>query len=145
VASDGYGGGIVVWYEIGTGSGWGIFAQQISRNGGLGEVVTTSVDSPPSGQQSSSIPLSFSAFPNPFLDTVQFRLRVSENLRIVVQVFDLAGRVVREFHSSSAQDGNLSLRWDGKDQYGRTLPSGIYVVKATAGKHVAGQKVILIR
>ncbi|MDZ7269093.1 MAG: hypothetical protein ONB48_15290 [candidate division KSB1 bacterium] len=71
ISSDGNGGCIVTWYEIGTGSGWGIFAQQVSRNGRLGEVIATSVTSSREGQHT-RIPLIFSLFPNPFTDSVRF-------------------------------------------------------------------------
>jgi len=144
VTSDGNGGCIVTWYEIGLGSGWGIFAQQISRNGRLGEVIATSVTSSREGQHA-KIPLTFSLSPNPFTDSVRLSVSVSGNLPVTIQIFDLEGRTIRTLYGNPSTDGRLTIPWDGHSDTGKLVSSGIYLVKVQAGKFAASQKVVLIR
>lgn len=145
IASDGNGGCIVIWYEIGTGSGWGIFAQQISRNGKLGEVQTTSVRSDFHDSSAPNKPFSFSLYPNPFKDTVQFTISPKGNLPIIIEIFDLAGRKVWQSQSQGQLQGRVTFQWDGRNHDDGFLPAGIYLIKVTVGKHSANQKVVLIR
>ncbi len=145
ISSDGNGGCIVTWYEIGTDSGWGIFAQQICRNGKLGEVQTTSVSSEFYDPSASNVPFSFSLYPNPFKDTVRFIISHKEKLPITIQIFDLAGRKVWQTQSHGQLDGRMTLQWDGRNQEGGFLPSGIYLTKVAFGKHSVNQKLVLIR
>lgn len=145
VSSDGNGGCIVTWYEIGTGSGWGIFTQQVSRNGNLGEVLKTSVSLKHSDKKNTNIPLTFTVFPNPFKDTVRFHISVSQNLPVAIKIFDLKGRTVRTFQSHLSKDGGLTVYWDGRDHEGKSMSSGIYLLQVQAGDFVSSQKVVLIR
>ncbi|MDZ7269903.1 MAG: T9SS type A sorting domain-containing protein [candidate division KSB1 bacterium] len=145
VSSDGNGGCIVAWYEIGTGSGWGIFAQQVSKNGGLGEVLTSAVSDNDAANQSSGIPTAFTLFPNPFGDSVQFDLKATPNIPTTIRIYDLTGKIVRGFQGFVPQDGKLTLSWDGRNQDGKILRTGIYLIKVTAGEFITSRKVVLIR
>jgi flagellar hook assembly protein FlgD len=44
----------------------------------------------------------------------------------------LGGRTVKELSRQTAAAGATSLAWDGRDQQGRLVPAGTYVVEATA-------------
>lgn len=145
VCSDGNGGCIVTWYEIGMGSGWGIFAQQISSQGRLGHVLPTLVNFHPSEKASLNIPFAFNLFPNPFTDTVRLNISIVKNLPITIRIFDLTGKTIRMFHDYARNDGKLSMLWDGCNKEGKPASSGIYLLQIQAGGHAASQKIILIR
>jgi flagellar hook assembly protein FlgD len=44
-------------------------------------------------------------------------------------VFDVNGRLVRVLVSESRTSGNYSVKWDGRDSAGISVPSGIYVCR----------------
>ena len=46
-----------------------------------------------------------------------------------MRVYDLAGRVVRQFDAVQVQNGRSELRWDGKGDGGQQLPPGTYIVQ----------------
>ncbi len=55
---------------------------------------------------------------------------------ITISIYDLSGRLIRKLHvgrstpqTSSIKHEALSVIWDGKDNYGRHLPSGVYFLK----------------
>jgi hypothetical protein len=71
------------------------------------------------------------AFPNPFsvLTTVNFDMGQHAE-RMVLNVYDAAGRLVKSFSVTSPVIGHqASVRWDGTDQAGRPLASGVYFLK----------------
>jgi hypothetical protein len=145
VCSDGRDGCIVTWYELGLGSGWGIFAQQVSRNGKLAEIITTSVIPDQVKQPSITSPVSFAVFPNPFSGSTQFRVTFPFGIPIRLQIFDVTGKVVHEYDAGPEKGQTLNVTWNGRDQEGRPLPSGIYLVKVGTGHEVAIQEIVLIK
>lgn len=76
-------------------------------------------------------------YPNPFSD--ETRITMSHvgkegNLHALVEVFDLMGRNVARLAKqvTSTGDGELEpLAWDGRDQWGNLLPTGIYLYRLT--------------
>ena len=62
---------------------------------------------------------------------------------VSVGIFDLAGRRVTTLFTGAAEAGVQSLRWDGRDDSGRRLPSGTYFVKLQEGAQQASRKVVL--
>jgi len=86
-------------------------------------------------------------YPNPFNPSVQWTLSVpGPGVKTVrVAVFDVRGRLVRVLADRGLSPGRHVLRWDGRDSAGRSLPSGVYVVRAKLGDEVRTQKVTLAR
>jgi hypothetical protein len=74
-----------------------------------------------------------SAYPNPFQsDVVVEAFSLADHHRsLEVTVFDIQGRKVRDLRASSS--GPVYLVWDGRDQMGETVSSGVYLVSIHAG------------
>jgi hypothetical protein len=88
--------------------------------------------------------------PNPFNpDTViRFDLQVSGSVRLAV--YDINGRSVRTLVEGMLDAGSCSMRWDGREQSGALLPSGIYIcrmeVRSADGRgFVQSVKMVLVR
>jgi len=60
-------------------------------------------------------------------------------------IYDVSGRQVKTILSGEHAPGYYSTTWDGTDNIGRTLPSGIYFIKFEAGEHCARDKILLIK
>jgi len=86
-----------------------------------------------------------SSAPNPFsgATTIAFTLRQGTVARL--RIFDLAGRQVREFVQRAAVAGRQQLRWDGRDEAGNRLASGIYFYQVESGKVTVTKKLVLMR
>jgi len=77
------------------------------------------------------------AFPNPFAGSV--RLQLAGNVT-QVRVFDLAGRLVREFPLAAGQQTAV---WDGRGADGAAAPPGVYFLRASgAGAAAATARVV---
>ncbi len=60
-------------------------------------------------------------------------------------VFDARGRVVRDLGSGSSRDGGESVSWNGRDESGSHVPSGVYFVRRLADGYAWSQKVTVVR
>ena len=79
--------------------------------------------------------------PNPFNSTVRISFDLDTEARALIM--DLNGRVVRSF--GTVGSGNNTILWDGRDDDGKILPSGMYIFILNTGNKVYGKKVGLIR
>jgi len=85
----------------------------------------------------------YSPEPNPARARVAIRYTLDAERQTLLQMHDLAGRVVRTLCASSMQRGAYSVTWDGRDQVGRSLANGVYFVRMVAGSYRATEKVVL--
>jgi flagellar hook assembly protein FlgD len=60
-------------------------------------------------------------------------------------VYDVAGRIVRHLHRSALSVGQQRLIWDGRNDAGRTVGAGLYVVRVQAGRLSLSAKVLRLR
>jgi len=84
-------------------------------------------------------------FPNPFNPTTTFSVRVGSPTHVQVAVFNVLGQTVRSLVDGMMGQGNWSLTWDGRDDSGRQMPSGIYLYKMQADDFVAVHKMVLAK
>jgi hypothetical protein len=78
---------------------------------------------------------------NPFQGSIRFRAAFPGGPARVT-VSDARGRRVRLLLDGEATPGTRELSWDGRDDWGQTVPAGLYFVQAEAGGSRAGFKVI---
>ena len=70
-------------------------------------------------------------YPNPFNSEVWLPFRLSRAGIVLIEIFDLSGRLVRRLSLGPLEPGDYSIkgraaRWDGRDEQGEPLPSGVY-------------------
>ncbi|MBU1676617.1 spondin domain-containing protein, partial [bacterium] len=87
--------------------------------------------------------LAMRVHPNPFnpRTTVSFTTTVSG--RGAVRVHDLRGRALRELWRGHVDAGRFEIPWDGRDDRGRLLPSGAYLVAVRVGAERATARILL--
>jgi hypothetical protein len=72
--------------------------------------------------------------PTPFKDEVSISYSVHKEMKIEVKVYDLAGKVVRRVKKGKVTPGIYTVRWNGKDEQGNRVTSGVYFL------HIVGDK-----
>ena len=105
---------------------------------------TTDVTGRPDG----TVPASFRLaqnFPNPFNQETAISFFLPRTEQIALDIFDSQGRLARHLAEGRFSSGEHHLRWDGHDESGRTLPSGIYYYQLTGEVQTARQKLLLLR
>lgn len=110
---------------------------------------TTCAESVSGVDESGSVPAELAiadAAPNPFnpLTTIRFDLPLADE--VTVAVYDVRGGLVRDLWTGSRDAGRHLLQWNGKDDRGRSVPSGVYLVRiVTASGAWRSMKVTLAR
>ena len=62
-----------------------------------------------------------------------------------IEIFDLNGTRVRDFYEQFYQHGPHVLIWNGRDNQGNNLASGVYIIKVLSKNNFETRKVTLVR
>lgn len=84
-------------------------------------------------------------FPNPFNPTTQIRFAIPQDSRTELKVYDILGREVVTLLKDELKPGYYSVEWNGKNNYGIPVASGMYIYRLTAGKFVETKKMIMMK
>jgi hypothetical protein len=106
--------------------------------------LTAGADPPVAGCPDTGIML-WPCRPNPFCRETSFRLTLPRNVVAEVAVFDILGRKVRTLVSGGASAGEHVLDWDGRDDAGVRVSSGVYLCRMTSGRSHLTRKVIVLK
>lgn len=83
--------------------------------------------------------------PNPFNPATEIAFAMASAAHACVSVHDAAGRHVRTLVDASREAGRHTVTWDGRDANGRTMASGVYLVRFVAGASVQTRSVTLVK
>jgi hypothetical protein len=79
------------------------------------------------------------AYPNPFNPITNIKIDIPENSHIKLTVFDLSGRVVTNLVNKNITAGTHHTIWNGKDNKGRQVSSGVYLYTLMATSNETGK------
>ncbi|MFT7695699.1 MAG: hypothetical protein ACI8P2_004334 [Candidatus Latescibacterota bacterium] len=87
----------------------------------------------------------YANYPNPFNSGTVLRFDLSARGSVSLAVFNLSGQQVALLVSGERAAGRYEIQWDGRDDAGRSLASGMYVYRLQAAGHVETRKLMLLR
>ena len=128
-------------------------------NNGLAEIVISGNDETriyeydPGGMEENALRLLPDALrllevsPNPFKDKLNIRYQIPEKNRVNMKIYNVAGLLVKDFSLySSGIGGQVSVKvWDGKDNSGQQVPSGVYFVRLETPSKSITKKIIKLK
>ena len=85
------------------------------------------------------------AYPNPFNAEVVLRYLVVAEESVRVVVYDALGALIRELVNQVQGVGLRNAIWDGRDQQGLAVASGVYLLAIETGGERRTRKVLLVR
>ena len=86
--------------------------------------------------------------PNPFNPSTAIRFDVPTGERgrgAILQVYDITGQVVRTYALGQVAEGQHEVVWDGRDDDGRGVASGVYLYRLQSGNFAAVRRMLLLR
>jgi hypothetical protein len=89
--------------------------------------------------------LTLTNFPNPFNPETTIRYNLPRSSHVTITIYSLLGQKIITLFDGKKAAGNYSIKWDGKNELGRVVPSGIYVYKLEDGKVTQDKRMILLR
>jgi len=84
-------------------------------------------------------------FPNPFNPSTTISYRLGEEATVALTVFNVHGREVRTLIRGTEQAGPHEAVWDGRDNHGQSVSSGLYFYQLRAGDFQDTRKMVLLK
>jgi serine protease len=84
-------------------------------------------------------------FPNPFNPATTISFTVEKEGPVSVVIYDMSGRKIRNLVSASYGPGAHTAVWDGKDDSGAPMPSGLYAYRYESGGKALSRKMMLVK
>lgn len=111
---------------------WGIYAQQFSGGGS---------PTPPEPDLPGALVVK-ACYPNPFNRSVQISWSQPRNLPAHCSVYNVRGQLLKRFPAAEARAGEHQLVWNGDDDQGRDVGSGIHLIRLQCGSEIRTRKVL---
>ncbi|HJN97849.1 MAG TPA: T9SS type A sorting domain-containing protein, partial [Candidatus Marinimicrobia bacterium] len=86
-----------------------------------------------------------SAYPNPFNPSTTINYNIPYDSNVMITIKDIRGRVVSTLYNNYYYHGKGSKRWDGKDNSGSSLPTGIYMYNIQTDREIKTGKILLLK
>ena len=83
--------------------------------------------------------------PNPFNPETSVEYQLAQDGNLSIRIYNTLGQEVRTLINDYQQAGVHFLRWDGRDNMGRELASGIYLLRMQAGTFVKTNRMMLLK
>jgi len=96
----------------------------------------------------SSIPLKYNLsqnYPNPFNPSTTIRYEIPKISYVTITVFNLLGEKIRTLVDTEKQAGRYSVLWNGENEAGRKVPSGLYFYQLQSGEFSWTHKMLLTK
>ena len=84
-------------------------------------------------------------YPNPFNPETSIHFTVPKMSRVTLAIYDILGRKIRTLVSETKAAGSYNVTWNGKNNQGQPLASGLYFYKLQAGEFSATKKMMLLK
>jgi hypothetical protein len=114
---------------------WGLYRLDTSRE-------TTAVE------EAGAVPQRFALYPNypnPFNPSTTIRFSLAQAGEAELAIYDLLGQRVAVLLRGTQEAGVHTVQWDGRDDQGRDLASGVFLCRLRAGEQVEMRKLLLLR
>ncbi len=96
----------------------------------------------------SALPTEFTMsqnYPNPFNPSTTINYELPRTSEVQLKVFDAIGRVIKNLVSGQQHAGSHQVTWNGTDETGQSVPSGVYFYHITADGFNATRRMMLVK
>jgi hypothetical protein len=84
-------------------------------------------------------------YPNPFNPSTIISYQIPAQSKVQIKIFDALGREIRSLIDEEKSAGKYSIAWDGADNYGKQVASGVYFYSIISKEFVQTKKMVLMR
>jgi hypothetical protein len=84
-------------------------------------------------------------YPNPFNNKTSIEYTIPSAGWVTITVFNIRGEKINMIEKAHQSPGTFTFHWDGLDDYGAKVPSGIYLIKICVKDYIVINKVIMTK
>lgn len=84
-------------------------------------------------------------YPNPFNPSTKIEFGIPKYSTVSLKIFNTAGQLVKTLINTNLQAGEYSIQWNGKDESGITVSSGIYFYSLSADDYSETKRLVLLK
>jgi len=85
-------------------------------------------------------------YPNPFNPQTTIKFEIPKNTLVTLKIYDLRGRLIKTLYKNEkAEAGIYKILWDGTNEYGKLVSSGVYIYQLKTKDFIKSNKMILIK
>jgi len=85
------------------------------------------------------------SYPNPFNPTTTIRYDLPEPSKVKVTVYDITGRPIAILRNAQQLAGSFSVQWNGMDDHGNPVSTGMYFCRLEAGNYSKTIKMVYLK
>jgi hypothetical protein len=115
--------------NLGTGNGIELFSVEQGKTTGV-----ASQESIPNGFEL------YQNYPNPFNPTTKITYSLPTRSSVSVTIYDIQGKTIKSYSFNAQSAGSQSVVWNGTNNYGQTVSSGIYLYRVTVSSLKDGNR-----
>jgi hypothetical protein len=84
-------------------------------------------------------------FPNPFNSTTTIKYNLAKDGFVQLEIFNILGQKVKTLVKEFQKKGTKIVKWEGKDEQGKTVPSGIYLYRLMSDQQKTSKQMLLLK
>jgi len=84
-------------------------------------------------------------YPNPFNPETRIRYAIPEPGHVTLKIYRIDGQLVKTLQDANQSPGRYERIWDGKNEFGNKVSSGVYFYQLRAGNFLQTKKLILLK
>lgn len=95
----------------------------------------------------SEVPIEYGIdnFPNPFNPSTEIRYQLPQSEKVQIVIYNVLGQEVRTLVNGKQEAGRYTVQWNGDNEQGYKVPSGMYFLRMKAGKFMTNRKLLLLK
>jgi hypothetical protein len=87
----------------------------------------------------------FQNYPNPFNPDTEIRFQLPVDVHVTFSIYNMLGQKVRTLIDKQMATGYHAIKWDGRNDFGTTVASGLYLYAIRAGNYYEVKKMVLMQ
>ena len=84
-------------------------------------------------------------YPNPFNSQTTIEYDLPYQSKVNIMIYDILGREIKIIKDEIQSFGRHKVNWDGKNDRGKLVSTGIYIIKMESGKFIDYKKALFVK
>ncbi len=87
----------------------------------------------------------FQNYPNPFNPVTNIKFEIPSSQNVLIRIYNLNGKEIKTLINEYKEPGLYEIKWDGTNDYGQKVSSGVYIYSLETGKFSKSLKMLYLK